>query len=302
MSTTHTPPKRFKGWTIPGPEVPGPSLLESGALAIEAGETLDALSGHFKIFQLKDGHRFSTDDLLVAWYGTSNSVAAARVLDLGSGLGTVAMIAAWRLPGAHLTTIEAQETSFKLSKKSHLYNGLSCSGLSGGTAPRLEARFGDFRDDSLFNSGQQFDLILGSPPYFPLDAGVLSDHPQKVACRFEVRGTVAAYLAAAAPRLAPGGMVSVVFPVRPIEQHARVHDGAREAGLVVVRERWVRLKESEEPLLGVFILMKPSDLPADYVESCISCPLREPDLVIRRADGTIHPEYSAVKLSIGFRP
>ena len=154
----------------------------------------------------------------------------------------------------------------------------------------------------MFRPGEQFDLILGSPPYFPLDAGVLSEHPQKVACRFEVRGTVAAYLEAAAPRLAPGGMVSVVFPVRPIEQHERVLDGARQAGLVVVRSRWVRLKANEEPLLGVFVLMKKSDLPADYVEACLRTPLSEPDLVIRRTDGSIDPEYSAVKLSIGFRP
>jgi hypothetical protein len=28
----------------------------------------------------------------------------------------------------------------------------------------------------------------------------------------------------------------------------------------------------------------------------------EPDLIVRRKDGTIHPEYSAVKLSIGFPP
>ena len=34
-------------------------------------ETLDALSGHFRIYQLRRGHRFSTDDLLTAWYGTS---------------------------------------------------------------------------------------------------------------------------------------------------------------------------------------------------------------------------------------
>jgi len=288
--------RQFKGWTVPGPdhpELPGQSLIESGALAVEPNESLDALSGSYRIFQLKDGHRFSTDDLLVAWYGTSHCIRASRVLDLGSGLGTVAMIAAWRLPGARLVTVEAQEISFALSKKSHRYNGLT---------ERLEARFGDFRDDSVFAPDEQFDLILGSPPYFPLEAGVLSDHPQKVACRFEVRGTVAAYLKAATPRLAPGGMVSIVFPVRPREQYDRVAEAARENGLVILRERMVRLKENEEPLLGVFLLMKGSDLPEAFASRLRSSPVREPDLIIRRADGSIDPEYSAVKLSIGFPP
>jgi len=30
-------------------------------------ESLDAISGHFRLFQLKRGHRFSTDDVLTAW-------------------------------------------------------------------------------------------------------------------------------------------------------------------------------------------------------------------------------------------
>ena len=34
----------------------------------DAGETLDAISGHFRIFQLAKGHRFSTDDVLTAFY------------------------------------------------------------------------------------------------------------------------------------------------------------------------------------------------------------------------------------------
>ena len=80
--------------------------------------TLDALSGHFKIHQYKDGHRFSTDDVLVAWYGTSHCPRADRVLDLGSGIGTVALISAWRLPGARFVTIEAQDISIRLARES----------------------------------------------------------------------------------------------------------------------------------------------------------------------------------------
>ena len=54
-------------------------------------ETLDYISGHFRLFQLRDGHRFSTDDVLTAWYGTSMVPVRARtVLDLGSGIGSVA--------------------------------------------------------------------------------------------------------------------------------------------------------------------------------------------------------------------
>ncbi len=62
MNETH-----FKGWAKPGPVPPG--LAAVGDEGVAATETLDAISGHFRLFQLRDGHRFSTDDILTAWYG-----------------------------------------------------------------------------------------------------------------------------------------------------------------------------------------------------------------------------------------
>src|SRR5688572_17481994 len=144
----------FKGWAKPGPVPPGAASPPD----VPAGETLDAISGHFRLFQLEGGHRFSTDDILTAWYGTSWAPSAQRVLDLGSGIGTVGMIAAWRLPGARFVTIEAQADSVRLARKSARYNGLD---------DRYAIREGDFRDPSLLGEDERFDLVLGSPPYFP---------------------------------------------------------------------------------------------------------------------------------------
>src|SRR5262245_40048161 len=111
----------FKGWAKPGPIPPG---LSSGEPKLEAGETLDAISGHFRLFQLAKGHRFSTDDVLTAWYGTSWCPSARTVLDLGSGIGAVGMIAAWRLAGARFVAVEAQPESVRLARKSAQWNGL----------------------------------------------------------------------------------------------------------------------------------------------------------------------------------
>src|SRR6186997_1198302 len=102
----------FKGWTKPGPIPPGASSDEP---TCPAGETLDSISGYFRLFQLANGHRFSTDDVLTAWYGTSWCPSARTALDLGSGIGTVGMICAWRMPGARFVTVEAQPESVALS-------------------------------------------------------------------------------------------------------------------------------------------------------------------------------------------
>jgi tRNA1Val (adenine37-N6)-methyltransferase len=273
----------FKGWAKPGPFAPGGG---PDRVPVPDGETLDAISGDFRIFQLKQGHRFSTDDVLTAWYGTSWCPRAEAVLDLGSGIGSVGMIAAWRLPGARLVTVEAQAESVRLAQKSASYNGLDS---------RYEIRLGDFRHAGILRDEERFDLILGSPPYFPLDAGVLSDHPQKVACRFESRGDIRDYCQVAARHLHWGGLFACVFPE---EQRPRVESAARDSGLAIVRRRPVVLKEGEPPLLSLFTMVRSDHLPGGFREQTWV----EPSLTIRTKEGNVHAEYMAVKLAIGFPP
>jgi tRNA1Val (adenine37-N6)-methyltransferase len=280
LNDTFSDPQ-FKGWTKPGPR-PAPVA----DLVVEANESLDAISGYFRIFQLKKGHRFSTDDVLTAWYGTTWCPRAERVLDLGSGIGSVGMIAAWRLPGAQFVTIEAQEESVHLARKSARFNDLE---------KHYEIRFGDFRDESILRAEEKFDLVLGSPPYFPLGSGVEGDHPQKVACRFEMRGDIRDYCCVAARALVPAGWFACVFPT---EQLDRVQAAAEAAALCIVRRRPIVLREGEAPLLNVFAMTPSRDLPAQFrAQTWV-----EPALVIRARDGSIHPEYAAVKLAIGFPP
>ena len=285
-ATVNIPEQSFKGWTKPGPIPPG--AMGQGP-AMEEGETLDAISGHFRLFQLQKGHRFSTDDVLTAWYGTTWCPSARTVLDLGSGIGTVAMIAAWRLPGARFVTVEAQEEGVRLARKSARWNGLE---------GRMDIRQGDFRQAGNLRLEERFDLVLGSPPYFPPGSGVEGDHPQKIAARFEMRGNIADYCAAAAQHLEPGGFFACVFPVTPSEQHQRIIGAAGDSGLIIVRWRPVVLREGDPPLLGLFGMFKGEDLPQSLRRQTWS----ESPLVIRTRDGAVHPEYSAVKLAFGFPP
>jgi tRNA1Val (adenine37-N6)-methyltransferase len=298
----------FKGWAKPGPIPPG---LTSG-VAVEPHETLDAISGPFRLFQLRDGHRFSTDDILTAWYGTSWCPTAQTALDLGSGIGTVGMICAWRLPGARFVTVEAQAESVALAKKSAQFNGLTGRydirhGVFRGIEERgqpcppepasKELADSAVRSPAVLRPDERFDLITGSPPYFPPGTGVESEHPQKLACRFELRGTVADYCTTAAKHIAPGGFFACVFPTEPA-QLARVEEGARNAELVIVRRRPVVFREGDAPLVALFGLMRATDLPEWFRGQTWV----EPELIIRARDGKIHPEYSALKLAIGFPP
>lgn len=266
----------YRGWARPGPFPPG-------GVEPEAGETLNYISGHFRIFQYEDGHRFSTDDVLTAWYGTQWAPRVDRAADLGSGIGSVALVVAWRLPGAALVTVEAQAISVRLARKSVRYNGLEM---------RVDVREGDLRDDALFAHDAPFDLVTGSPPYFPPGTAVEAAHPQAVPARIEVRGTVADYAHAAARILAPGGLFAFVFPFAQRERA----EAALRAHELVLRRRDVVFKEGEAPMISLFAAARVADLPPGRTAFI------EPPLTIRRADGSMDPEYAMVRLSFGFPP
>ncbi|HEY6138963.1 MAG TPA: methyltransferase [Thermoanaerobaculia bacterium] len=267
----------YRGWIRPGP-------LPPGGVEAEEGETLDYISGNFRIFQYKTGHRFSTDDVLTAWYGTQWAPRVERAADLGSGIGSVALVAAWRLPGATVVTVEAQSISVRLARKSVRYNGLE---------PRFDVREGDLRDEGMFAGGERFDLVTGSPPYFPPGTAVEAAHPQAVPARIEVRGTVADYARTAARILAPGGVFAFVFP---FAQRERAEAALRAHELALLRRRDVAFKEGETPMISLFAAARAADLPPGRT------PFVEPPLTIRRADGAMDPEYAMVRLSFGFPP
>jgi tRNA1(Val) A37 N6-methylase TrmN6 len=266
----------YRGWRRPGPVPPG-------GVEAEEGETLDVLCGWFRIFQYAKGHRYSTDDVLTAWYGTTHAPRVDRAADLGSGIGSVALISAWRLPGATFHTVEAQEISLRLARKSVQYNGL---------ASRFTLHHGDLRDDVLRDEAP-FDLVTGSPPYWPSGTASEANHPQAIPARIEVRGSVADYAQAASKILAPGGIFAFVFPTA---QLARALTAIDDAELKLIRRRDIIFKEGETPLITLFAASRRGDVPATY-EAFI-----EPPLTIRTKDGGVDPEYSAIRLSFGFPP
>jgi len=272
----------FRGWTRPGPRPPG-------GLEPEADETLDYLCGHWKIFQYAKGHRYSVDDVLTAWFGSVWCPTARRIADLGSGIGSVGLAAAWRCPGAVLHTVEAQAISVRLARKSASFNGVQ---------GRYTLHEGDLRDPNLLEGEAPFDLVLGSPPYWPLGARSEAEHPQAIPARLEVRGTIADYALTAARLLAPGGVFVCVFP---LDQIQRAEAAYREAGLLLLQRQDVLFKEGEAYGVALFAGMRPHDLPPQFVAEA-ELPVCPEALVIRDAQGRYTSRFALVRLAMGFPP
>jgi tRNA1(Val) A37 N6-methylase TrmN6 len=239
--------------------------------------TIDALTGGWTIAQRRKGHRHSTDDLLTGWYAAEVVRDARRILDLGSGIGSVGLIALWRSPRATLTAIEAQEQSFALLADNIERNRLT---------ERVRAIHGDLRDVRL---PDPFDLVTGSPPYWDITEGVLPADSQKAHARFELRGDIRDYALAARAALAPHGRFVFCFPT---VQRARAEAACTAASLAVTRSRDVIPRAGAAPLFTLFACRRVEDGDEPHV--------REPPHVVRDADGHVTPAHLAARADLGF--
>ena len=241
--------------------------------------SLDALSGSWRIYQLREGHRFSTDDVLTAHYAVEHYQGPPeRILDLGCGIGSIALMLAWTWRSATVVGVEAQESSAGLARQSVDYNQVG---------DRVHIVGADFRERHHIPDGP-YDLITCSPPYLPLGSGTISEHSQKAYCRFEYRGGVEDYLSTARSMLSPDGRVSLVFGARWTD---RVVKAAREAGLTILRWQEVFPHREREPLMTLFWL---SQTEGDW-----SLPAPDTPLITRGMDGRRTGAMLALRLRLG---
>ncbi|HSH71227.1 MAG TPA: methyltransferase [Deferrisomatales bacterium] len=269
---------RPRHWQPPGPRPPAPAHPD---LRPGPDETLDCLAGHWKIFQLRHGHRYSTDDLLTAWTASRGMLAAGTengtLLDLGCGIGSVGLLLLWRFPGLRLTGVEAQPRSTSLARRSARFNGV---------AARCTIHDGDLREFRL-DGGCGVDWVTGSPPYLTPAEGRRSDRPQRGPCRFEDRGGVEAYLQAASRLGRPGAGVSWVHADRYLDQNIAA---TIASGLGRVRHRSVLFREGRDSLIRLF-------------EAKVGEPwsvAEDTPLVVRTASGEWSAEYREVRRDMGF--
>ncbi len=273
--------RRPAGWQVPGP-------LPLGAqgrpeLSPAEDEDLSFLTGDFRIFQKKRGHRWSLDDFATAWIALRAASALgqpASFCDLGCGIGSVLMMMAWAFPGARGVGVEAQELSFGLLRRSLAYNGLE---------ERVQVEQGDLREPTPLRRAASFDLVTGTPPYIPLGSGLVSPKDHRRPAFFETRGGLEDYCAEAARLLLPGGVFAVCAGVHPKDRGQRA---AAAAGLHVAEQIDVVPRAGKPTLFRVFVMRR-------------GVASRPPELgafVVRDADGKVSAQMHEARRDLGQPP
>ena len=239
---------------------------------------ISGVTGSWRIFQRVGGHRHSIDDATTAWYALQKSPGVSSCLDLGSGVGTVGLIVLGGLGAdARLTCVEAQEVSYGL-----LRANIKCNDIEN----RVHTLHADLRDVVL---AQKFPLITGSPPYFSIDQGTLPSDTQKAHARFELRGHVGDYAAAARRHLTPDGLFVFCFP---FQQKIRAIQLVQAVGFGIVTLRDVFPRRDRSALFTLYSARLGWTAPMQI----------EPPFVVSEPDGSSTKEMLTMQASRGFGP
>ena len=128
------------------------------------GLTMDIPEGSFPL---------STDSMVLAHF--ARLPRNARVLDLGSGCGTLGLLLCARDPGCHVTGLELDPSAHETACENICRNGLDS---------RMESICGDLRILSSGFAPGSFSICISNPPYFS-GGGVsrtLPDARQELSC------------------------------------------------------------------------------------------------------------------------
>ena len=275
-------------WKAEGPAAA--YSITDKSIAPGKGEILCSVAGHWCLYQLEKGHRFTTDDILTAYVAAKsvleNHLHPKSYLDLGTGLGSVLMSVLWKLFDSLdiVAGVEAQSVHLELAKRSLAFNGC---------LEKCRLEHGDLRDldhlQTLFGTSQ-FDLLTGTPPYFPHNEGVLPTNSARGMCSFELRGGIEVYFEAASKMLATQPNARLILCQTSIEIK-RTEMAARKSGFAVL-ERWdVYGKQGKKsPLFSIFCCAwKELSLEGSKII----------DFYVRTASGSYTPEMLEMMSSMG---
>ena len=181
------------------------SLDHDADLVKQQSLTRDAfLGGRLYVAQPRTGFRAGLDSVLL---GAAVREDASRLLDLGSGVGTAALVALADRPALRGTLVEADPAMAALAMEN-----LAANGMDG----RAEVLTLDLTEKGArrLAAGLQsdcYDSVIANPPFFDAARGS-APAPQRAGARHMAAAGLELWVKAAATHAAPEGEVIFIYP------------------------------------------------------------------------------------------
>jgi tRNA1Val (adenine37-N6)-methyltransferase len=179
-------------------------MVPESAVALLPDETLDTMfHGRLQVIQKKRGYRFSLDAVILGRW--ARVFPGARVLDLGTGCGIIALIVAASTEAKEIVGVEIQEELADIALRNVRLNGFS---------DVVTIKNEDLKKlPSLYPPGF-FDCIITNPPFRELDSGRLNPNEQKTIARHEIAVSLKQMLEGAFRLVKARGSVFLIYPAR----------------------------------------------------------------------------------------
>ena len=176
----------------------------------------------FTVHQERCGMKVGTDGtLLGAW--AHAPISSARILDIGTGTGLIALMMAQRFPNASVLGIDIDEDAVSQAQEN-----VAASPF----ATRIKICHENILD---FDDSEGFDAIVSNPPYF-VDSLTCPDK-QRTKARHTVNLTYEGLMRSAYRLLKPNGLFSLVIPT---ECRSSIEAEARLVGFFLTRVCMIR--------------------------------------------------------------
>jgi len=194
--------------------------------------TLDSIRD-IKLYQSKNGYRFSVDSLLLYDFVTLKRVNS--IADLGAGSGIIGILLAKKYPDANISLFELQDSLIKLAKKNVVQNCLE---------DRVKVIRCDLRTlHAMSFTHHIYDLVVSNPPFRRLKSGLLNIEEEKAIARHELKMRLHELIGAVSLLLKTKGRFCIIYnPYRLSE----LIDTLRKRQLEPKRLRFIHSNVSSE--------------------------------------------------------
>jgi tRNA1Val (adenine37-N6)-methyltransferase len=209
----------------------------------EDNETLDSIK-NIKLFQAKDGYRFSVDALLLENF--ISDIRLDKGIEFGTGSGIISILLAKRLEGVKLKAVEIQKELAKRARRNVSLNRLD---------DRIEVLSRDIKDLRGIFTANEFDFVFANPPFRKPETGRMSKDEERAVARHEIEITLPDLVKTASYLLKHSGRFYLIYhPFR----FAELISILRSAGLEPKRVRFVHSRQGEEAKMVLIESLKGS--------------------------------------------